>query len=139
MKDSIFRKESGIRASTSFTKKSGGVSKNSATKHDSEELIRRATAELTELFSGIRRGGIDHGELDIELTEKQDEIVILIKKSGDRPLKIPEINIICRWALDMGLLTHTLDGGVEIISKIPRLEDTTVYARVLQLLREGLD
>ncbi len=139
MKDSFFKKKAvDIRADASFTKKETPVS--SFSDENGEQLLKnRAISELRELFSCLGRDGISHEELELELAPRDGRLAVYITRRGKRPLGLNETNLIFRLAIEHGLSPRAVGGGVEILSSLPRLEDSKIYSRILVLLRESLN
>ena len=139
MKKSDFKKsESKIRSKAKFTKNDEHVPEFSDTNSRDDEMLKRATADLYELFTGLRHSGISGEELYLSLEERGDKLSVFISRSDDTPLSISETNLICRLSTSSGLTARVSNGGIEIIAASPKFKDTKLYARVLMLLRREL-
>ena len=138
MKESLFKKgRDRIRADAHFTKNEDTVSSFSDN-YDEEKLLSHVMSELGALFSELKTGGFSKEELDITLSQRDTGFAICIKPQG-RDLAINEVNLICRLAIQHGLSPRTVDGGVEILSSLPMLEASSIYAKVVTLLKERID
>ena len=139
MKDSLFRKRLfGAHSSADFTKDEAPVL-SFDTDDDLEELKRHIAAELDGLFSKIRDSGFLREELELDLMPREKQLAVRITRSGGKPFKLAELNLIFRLAADAGLSPMTVRDGIEILSAIPRLEDSKLYAHILLQLRESFE
>lgn len=139
MKESLFKKNTDkIRAGARFAKNNAPVSKFSKD-YDEDKLLSYITGELGSLFSGLKAGGLSKEELEISLSPHGERFSVCIKNRSGKQLGFNEVNLIFRLATELGLSPRTVDGGVEILSSLPMLEDASIYARALTLLREQID
>ena len=138
MKESLFKKNGNkIRTEAHFVKNDGPVS-SLPESYDEEKLLALITSELGALFSKMRADGFSRSELEITVSSRVEGIAVSIK-CKNRLLSINEINLICRLAIDHGLSPRIIDDGVEVISRIPMLESSNLYAKAALLLREEID
>ena len=126
-----------MRADAHFTKDEAPVS-NFSDDYENKSLLQHATEEVNALLLKLS-SVFTVGELDINFTLDGNRLVISIMRANGVPLVLSELNLIFRIAVDLGLLARTVEGGIEVLSSLPMLEDANLYSRVLALLKDSID
>lgn len=131
MKETLFKKKnSELHSEADFTKKDGDVS--SFCENNQSELLSEKAAALSALFSSFGQNLLTAKALSF--ITRDDAVAVVIKNKDGQPLDITEINLICRQATEMDFSTRITADGVEILTDLPRLADTKLYAGILALL-----
>ena len=125
-----------IHSSTDFTKKSKNVSGFSAFKGNSEP-IDNVISELRELFSRLKRDGIERDKLELDVKPSDNKLFVLIYSKSEEHLTLSETNLIFRLAIELGLSPRVNENKIELAYTLPKI-DSKLCARALALLRSEL-